>query len=223
MAKAINKMLKAELVNYISVHTDNCEDELGSMLKKDLVKLAEQVYAQSLQEEPSEELVEHKEEESSPITLSAKDAKFLYVHFKADFYSKRDNQHNDWEDVVEFKHIEKTGEWVCTGSVGKRLNWMSKTVTKKWDGPWQKGVQRKLVSEIPYTHADRREYLTGHRKVLSDEELFTKQRSRFGTVEDRYYSNNPQPDWERCSVGKPIAKGISESDVQVVASDPVPF
>ena len=158
-----------------------------------------------------------------PVTLSAKDAKFLYVHFKADFYSKRDNQHNDWEDVVEFKHHEKTGEWVCTGSVGKRLNWMSKTVTKKWDGPYQKGVERELVAETPYTHADRREYLTGHRAVLSDDELNTKQRGRYGSVEARYFSNDPHPDWERCSIGKPIAKGVSESDVQVTASDPVPF
>jgi hypothetical protein len=39
MAKQINKMLKAELVNYISVNGDMETDGLGDMLKKDLVKL----------------------------------------------------------------------------------------------------------------------------------------------------------------------------------------
>ena len=245
MANLINTMKKQELVDYIVKSVGNMaeyrtdanqlelENELKGMLKKELVVKAERLYADTLQEEPADAHEETLGEEDlgddrhsaleEPVTLSAKDAKFLYVHFKADFYSKRDNQHNDWEDVVEFKHIEKTDEWVCTGSVGKRLNWMSKTVTKKWDGPYQKGVQRELVAEIPYTHADRREYLTGHRAVLSDDELNTKQRGRYGSVEARYFSNDPHPDWERCSIGKPIAKGVSESDVQVTASDPVPF
>ena len=74
MAQAINKMKKQELVNYISVHTDNCEDELGSMLKKDLVKMAEQVYAQSLQEEPVETPVEE-------TVLDATSAEYFHMPF----------------------------------------------------------------------------------------------------------------------------------------------
>ena len=204
MAKAINKMLKAELVNYISVHTDNCEDELGSMLKKDLVKLAEQVYAQSLQEEPSEELVEHKEEESK---LDKDNAEYFHMHFQANFQKKlKDGTQvpQDWGCAVTFRKLDD-GKWVCHKSSTRNLNWMTQPKIV-YAGKYEPGVQREIISVTERDMKWLKYWLTS---------------GRFGQTVSSYFSNDELPNYDACEVGRPMYQ--SEAVVQVKPGEEIPF
>ena len=195
MAKAINKMLKAELVNYISVHTDNCEDELGSMLKKDLVKLADQVYAHSLQEEPAEELVEHKEEESK---LDATSAEYFHMHFKS-------NAKLDFECAVTFRKLDDD-KWICHKSSKKNLAWMTKPKVNYASGKYEPGVEREVISVYERDIKVLKHWLTS---------------GRHGKTVSMYFSNNELPDYDACEVGKPMYQ--SQAVVQVKQGEEVPF
>ena len=195
MAQAINKMKKQELVNYISVHTDNCEDELGSMLKKDLVKLAEQVYAQSLQEEPAEELVEHKEEESK---LDATSAEYFHMHFKS-------NAKLDFECAVTFRNIGDE-KWICHKSSKKNLAWMTKPKVNYASGKYEPGVEREVISVYERDIKVLKHWLTS---------------GRHGKTVSMYFSNNELPDYDACEVGKPMYQ--SEAVVQVKPGEEIPF
>ena len=197
MAKAINKMLKAELVNYISVHTDNCEDELGSMLKKDLVKLAEQVYAQSLQEEPAEALVEHKEEQGEETKLDKDNAEYFHMHFKA-------NAKLNFECAVTFRKLDD-GKWVCHKSSKKNLRWMTepKVIYK---GEYQEGVEREVISVHERNNKKLEWWLTS---------------GRYGKTVSQYYSNDELPNYDACEVGRPMYQ--SQAKTPVKQGEEVPF
>ena len=197
MAKAINKMLKAELVNYISVHTDNCEDELGNMLKKDLVKLAEQLYAKSLQEEPSEELVEHKEEQGEETKLDKDNAEYFHMHFKA-------NAKLNFECAVTFRKLDN-GKWVCHKSSKKNLRWMTepKVIYK---GEYEKGVEREVISVTERDIKMLKYWLTS---------------GRYGKTVSQYFSNDELPNYDACEVGRPMYQ--SEAVVQVKPGEEIPF
>ena len=138
MAKQINKMLKAELVNYISVNGDMETDGLGDMLKKDLVKLAEQIYAQSLQEEPADVPVEK---------LDAGNSNYFHMHFQAGFQKKLQDGTElpqDWGCAVTFRKLDD-GKWVCHKSSTRNLAWMTKPKVV-YAGRYEPGVEREVIS-----------------------------------------------------------------------------
>jgi hypothetical protein len=129
MAKAINKMLKAELVNYICVNGEMTSEGLGDMLKKDLVKLAEQIYAQSLQE------------------VDATSAEYFHMHFQANFQKKLNDGTDtpqDWGCAVTFRKLDD-GKWVCHKSSTRNLAWMTKPKVV-YAGKYEPGVEREVIS-----------------------------------------------------------------------------
>ena len=198
MAKAINKMLKAELVNYISVHTDNCEHELGKMLKKDLVKLAEQILADAMNEEPSEELVEHKEEESK---LDATNAEYFHMHFQAGFQKKLNDgtqQPQDWGCAVTFRKLDD-GKWVCHKSSTRNLAWMTKPKVV-YAGKYEPGVEREVISVTERDMKWLKYWLTS---------------GRFGKTVSQYFSNDELPNYDACEVGKPIYRDAREESSEI--------
>ena len=208
MAKAINKMLKAELINYILEMTKGEDYEqyggdLKPMLKKDLVRLAEQLYAKSLQEEPMETPVEEPVNEAD-----AEEAKYFHMHYQANFYKKLDDgtkTHVDFGCVVTFRLLDD-GKWLCDKTSTNNLGWMlDPKFTYK--GKWQKGVEREVIGCRTRSVHELKEWLTN---------------GRYGQTVSQYLSQSEMPDYDKCEVGKPIAKGVKKSDVQAT-SDPVPF
>ena len=212
MAKAINKMLKAELVNYISVHGEMADDGLGDMLKKDLVKLAEQIYAQSLQEEPTEipveELVEHKEEQGEEYTpLDASSAEYFHMHFQANFQKKLNDgtqQPQDWGCAVTFRKLDD-GKWVCHKSSTRNLAWMTKPKVV-YAGKYEPGVEREVISVTERDIKMLKYWLTS---------------GRYGKTVSQYFSNDELPNYDACEVGKPMYQ--SEAVVQVKQGEEIPF
>ena len=200
MAQAINKMKKQELVNYISVHTDNCEDELGSMLKKDLVKLAEQVYAQSLQEEPVETPVEE-------TVLDATSAEYFHMHFQAGFQKKLNDGTEipqDWGCAVTFRKLDD-GKWVCHKSSTRNLSWMTKPKVV-YAGKYEPGVEREVISVTERDIKMLKYWLTS---------------GRYGKTVSQYFSNDELPNYDACEVGKPMYQ--SEAVIQVKPGEEIPF
>ena len=189
MAKAINKMLKAELVNYISVNGEMETDGLGDMLKKDLVKLAEQIYAQSLQEEPAEALVEHKEEESK---LDATNAEYFHMHFKS-------NAKLDFECAVTFRKLDD-GKWVCHKSSKRNLQWMTKPKVI-YASKYEKGVEREVISVTERDMKILKYWLTS---------------GRYGKTLSQYFSNDALPEYDKCEIGKPVYRDESSIESQAV-------
>ena len=212
MAKQINKMLKQELVNYISFHGDRNEAELVSMLKKDLVKLAEQIYAQSLQEEPAEELVEHKEEQGEEYTpLDASNAGYFHMHFQANFQKKLQDGTElpqDWGCAVTFRKLDD-GKWVCHKSSTRNLNWMTQPKIV-YAGKYQPGVQREIISVTERDMKWLKYWLTS---------------GRFGQTVSQYFSNSELPEYDKCEVGKPMYTDEMQSRavVQVKQGEAIPF
>jgi len=212
MAKAINKMLKAELVNYISVHGEMADDGLGDMLKKDLVKLAEQIYAQSLQEEPTEipveELVEHKEEQGEEYTpLDASSAEYFHMHFQANFQKKLNDgtqQPQDWGCAVTFRKLDD-GKWVCHKSSTRNLAWMTKPKVV-YAGKYEPGVEREVISVTERDIKMLKYWLTS---------------GRYGKTVSQYFSNDEFPNYDACEVGRPMYQ--SEAVVQVKQGEEIPF
>ena len=212
MAKAINKMLKAELVNYISVHGEMADDGLGDMLKKDLVKLAEQIYAQSLQEEPTEipveELVEHKEEQGEEYTpLDASSAEYFHMHFQANFQKKLNDgtqQPQDWGCAVTFRKLDD-GKWVCHKSSTRNLAWMTKPKVV-YAGKYEPGVEREVISVTERDIKMLKYWLTS---------------GRYGKTVSQYFSNDELPNYDACEVGRPMYQ--SEAVVQVKPGEEIPF
>ena len=204
MAKAINKMLKAELVNYICVNGEMTSEGLGDMLKKDLVKLAEQIYAQSLQEEPAEELVEHKEEES---TLDASSAEYFHMHFQANFQKKLNDgtqQPQDWGCAVTFRKLDD-GKWVCHKSSTRNLAWMTKPKVV-YAGKYEPGVEREVISVTERDIKMLKYWLTS---------------GRYGKTVSQYFSNDELPNYDACEVGRPMYQ--SQSVVTVKPGEEIPF
>ena len=200
MAKAINKMLKAELINYILELTKGEDYEqyggdLKPMLKKDLVRLAEQLCAKAMNEEPSEELVEHKEEESK---LDAENAEYFHMHFKS-------NAKLDFECAVTFRNIGDK-KWVCHKSSKKNLAWMTKPKVNYASGKYEPGVQREVISVYERDIKVLKHWLTS---------------GRHGKTVSMYFSNNELPDYDACEVGKPMYQ--SQAVVQVKQGEEVPF
>ena len=200
MAQAINKMKKQELVMYIVDATHGTEHEkapsdLTVMLKKDLAKLAEQIFADSLQEEPSEELVEHKEEESK---LDAENAEYFHMHFKS-------NAKLDFECAVTFRNIGDK-KWVCHKSSKKNLAWMTKPKVNYASGKYEPGVQREVISVYERDIKVLKHWLTS---------------GRHGKTVSMYFSNNELPDYDACEVGKPMYQ--SEALIDVKPGEEIPF
>jgi len=214
MANLINKMLKAELVKYI-VHavgnmaeyrTDanqlKLENELKGMLKKELVVKAERIYADTLQEEPADASVEEPVNEAD-----AEEAKYFHMHYQANFDKKLDDgtkTHVDFGCVVTFRLLDD-GKWLCDKTSTKNLGWMLDPKFS-YKGKWQKGVEREVIGCRTRSIHELKEWLTN---------------GRYGQTVSQYLSQSEMPDYNKCEVGKPIAKGVLE-DVQVT-SDPVPF
>ena len=203
MAQAINKMKKQELVMYIVDATHGTEHEkapsdLTVMLKKDLAKLAEQIFADSLQEEPSEELVEHKEEQGEESKLDAKNAEYFHMHFKS-------NAKLDFECAVTFRNIGDD-KWVCHKSSKKNLAWMTKPKVNYASGKYEPGVQREVISVYERDIKVLKHWLTS---------------GRHGKTVSMYFSNNELPDYDACEVGKPMYQ--SQAVVQVKQGEEVPF
>ena len=203
MAQAINKMKKQELVMYIVDATHGTEHEkapsdLTVMLKKDLAKLAEQIFADSLQEEPSEELVEHKEEQGEESKLDAKNAEYFHMHFKS-------NAKLDFECAVTFRNIGDD-KWVCHKSSKKNLAWMTKPKVNYASGKYEPGVQREVISVYERDIKVLKHWLTS---------------GRHGKTVSMYFSNNELPDYDACEVGKPMYQ--SEAVVQVKPGEEIPF
>ena len=203
MAKAINKMLKQELVMYIVDATHGTEHEkapsdLTVMLKKDLAKLAEQNFADSLQEEPSEELVEHKEEQGEESKLDAKNAEYFHMHFKS-------NAKLDFECAVTFRNIGDD-KWGCHKSSKKNLAWMTKPKVNYASGKYEPGVEREVISVYERDIKVLKHWLTS---------------GRHGKTVSMYFSNNELPDYDACEVGKPMYQ--SEAVVQVKPGEEIPF
>ena len=200
MAKAINKMLKAELVNYISVHGEMADDGLGDMLKKDLVKLAEQIYAQSLQEVPTEIPVEE-------TVLDATSAEYFHMHFQAGFQKKLNDgtqQPQDWGCAVTFRKLDD-GKWVCHKSSTRNLAWMTKPKVV-YAGKYEPGVEREVISVTERDIKMLKYWLTS---------------GRYGKTVSQYFSNDELPNYDACEVGKPMYQ--SEAVVQVKQGEEIPF
>ena len=203
MAQAINKMKKQELVMYIVDATHGTEHEkapsdLTVMLKKDLAILAEQIFADSLQEEPSEELVEHKEEQGEESKLDAKNAEYFHMHFKS-------NAKLDFECAVTFRNIGDD-KWVCHKSSKKNLAWMTKPKVNYASGKYEPGVQREVISVYERDIKVLKHWLTS---------------GRHGKTVSMYFSNNELPDYDACEVGKPMYQ--SEAVVQGKPGEEIPF
>ena len=203
MAQAINKMKKQELVMYIVDATHGTEHEkapsdLTVMLKKDLAKLAEQIFADSLQEEPSEELVEHKEEQGEESKLDAKNAEYFHMHFKS-------NAKLDFECAVTFRNIGDD-KWVCHKSSKKNLAWMTKPKVNYASGKYEPGVEREVISVYERDIKVLKHWLTS---------------GRHGKTVSMYFSNDELPNYDACEVGKPMYQ--SEAVVQVKPGEEIPF
>lgn len=220
MAKAINKMLKAELVDYIvksvgdmaEYRTDanqlELENELKGMLKKELVVKAERIYAESLQEEPSEKLVEHKEEQGEESTpLDASNAEYFHMHFQAGFQKKLNDgtqQPQDWGCAVTFRKLDD-GKWVCHKSSTRNLAWMTKPKVV-YAGKYEPGVEREVISVTERDIKMLKYWLTS---------------GRYGKTISQYFSNDELPNYDACEVGKPMYQ--SEAVVQVKPGEEIPF
>ena len=203
MAQAINKMKKQELVMYIVDATHGTEHEkapsdLTVMLKKDLAKLAEQIFADSLQEEPSEELVEHKEEQGEESKPDAKNAEYFHMHFKS-------NAKLDFECAVTFRKLDDD-KWICHKSSKKNLAWMTKPKVIYASGKYEPGVQREVISVYERDIKVLKHWLTS---------------GRHGKTVSMYFSNNELPDYDACEVGKPMYQ--SEALIDVKPGEEIPF
>lgn len=202
MAKQINKMLKAELVNYISVNGDMETDGLGDMLKKDLVKLAEQIYAQSLQEEPADVPVEK---------LDAVNSNYFHMHFQAGFQKKLQDGTElpqDWGCAVTFRKLDD-GKWVCHKSSTRNLAWMTKPKVV-YAGRYEPGVEREVISVTERDIKMLKYWLTS---------------GRYGKTVSQYFSNNELPEFDKCDIGKPMYTDEMQSRavVQVKEGEAIPF
>ena len=232
MANLINTMKKQELVDYIVKSVGNMaeyrtdanqlelENELKGMLKKELVVKAERIYADTLQEEPADAHEETLGEEDlgddrhsaleEPVNeADAEEAKYFHMHYQANFDKKLDDgtkTHVDFGCVVTFRLLDD-GKWLCDKTSTNNLSWMLDPKFS-YKGKWQKGVEREVIGCRTRSVHELKEWLTN---------------GRYGQTVSQYLSQSEMPDYDKCEVGKPIAKGVKESDVQVTASDPVPF
>ncbi len=199
MAKAINKMLKQELVMYIVDATHGTEHEkapsdLTVMLKKDLVKLAEQIYADSLQEEPVETPVEE-------TVLDATSAEYFHMHFQAGFQKKLNDgtqQPQDWGCAVTFRKLDD-GKWVCHKSSTRNLAWMTKPKVV-YAGKYEPGVEREVISVTERDIKMLKYWLTS---------------GRYGKTVSQYFSNDELPNYDACEVGKPIYRDAREESSEI--------
>ena len=199
MAKAINKMLKQELVMYIVDATHGTEHEkapsdLTVMLKKDLVKLAEQIYADSLQEEPVETPVEE-------TVLDATSAEYFHMHFQAGFQKKLNDgtqQPQDWGCAVTFRKLYD-GKWVCHKSSTRNLAWMTKPKVV-YAGKYEPGVEREVISVTERDIKMLKYWLTS---------------GRYGKTVSQYFSNDELPNYDACEVGKPIYRDAREESSEI--------
>ena len=199
MAKAINKMLKQELVMYIVDATHGTEHEkapsdLTVMLKKDLAKLAEQIFADSLQEEPVETPVEE-------TVLDATSAEYFHMHFQAGFQKKLNDgtqQPQDWGCAVTFRKLDD-GKWVCHKSSTRNLAWMTKPKVV-YAGKYEPGVEREVISVTERDIKMLKYWLTS---------------GRYGKTVSQYFSNDELPNYDACEVGKPIYRDAREESSEI--------
>ena len=215
MANLINKMLKAELVKYIVDATVGTEQEefacdLTAMLKKELVVKAERIYADTLQHEETlgeEDLGDDRHSDLEEPVLNAESAQYFHMHFQANFQKKLNDgtqTPQDWGCAVTFRKLDD-GKWLCDKTSTKNLGWMLDPKFS-YKGKWQKGVEREVIGCRTRSIHELKEWLTN---------------GRYGQTVSQYLSQSEMPDYNKCEVGKPIAKGVLE-DVQVT-SDPAPF
>ena len=215
MANLINKMLKAELVKYIVDATVGTEQEefacdLTAMLKKELVVKAERIYADTLQHEETlgeEDLGDDRHSDLEEPVLNAESAQYFHMHFQANFQKKLNDGTQipqDWGCAVTFRKLDD-GKWLCDKTSTKNLGWMLDPKFS-YKGKWQKGVEREVIGCRTRSIHELKEWLTN---------------GRYGQTVSQYLSQSEMPDYNKCEVGKPIAKGVLE-DVQVT-SDPAPF
>ena len=204
MAQAINKMKKQELVDYIVKSVGNMaeyrtdanqlelENELKGMLKKELVVKAERILAESMDKQPSEELVEHKEEQGEESKLDAKNAEYFHMHFKS-------NARLDFECAVTFRNIGDD-KWICHKSSKKNLAWMTKPKVNYASGKYEPGVEREVISVYERDVKVLKHWLTS---------------GRHGKTVSMYFSNNELPDYDACEVGKPIYRDAREESSEI--------
>ena len=214
MAKQINKMLKAELVDYIVKSVGNMaeyrtdanqselENELKGMLKKELVVKAERIYADSLQEEPADVPVEK---------LDAGNSNYFHMHFQANFQKKLQDGTElpqDWGCAVTFRKLDD-GKWVCHKSSTRNLAWMTKPKVV-YAGRYEPGVEREVISVTERDIKMLKYWLTS---------------GRYGKTVSQYFSNSELPEYDKCEVGKPMYTDEmqSRSVVQVKPGEAIPF
>ena len=214
MAKQINKMLKAELVDYIVKSVGNMaeyrtdanqselENELKGMLKKELVVKAERIYADSLQEEPADVPVEK---------LDAGNSNYFHMHFQANFQKKLQDGTElpqDWGCAVTFRKLDD-GKWVCHKSSTRNLAWMTKPKIV-YAGRYEPGVEREVISVTERDIKMLKYWLTS---------------GRYGKTVSQYFSNSELPEYDKCEVGKPMYTDEmqSRSVVQVKPGEAIPF
>ena len=208
MAKAINTMKKQELVDYIVSSTGDYlmkeewdsaqlahEVELKEKLKKELITIAERIYAQSLeQEEPAEAPVEE-------TVLNAESAQYFHMHFQANFQKKLNDgtqTPQDWGCAVTFRKLDD-GKWVCQKSSTRNLQWMTKPKVV-YAGKYEKGVEREVISVTERDIKMLKYWLTS---------------GRYGKTMSQYFSNDELPNYDACEIGKPIYKDVREESSEI--------
>ena len=208
MAKAINTMKKQELVDYIVSSTGDYlmkeewdsaqlahEVGLKEKLKKELITIAERIYAQSLeQEEPAEVPVEE-------TVLNTESAQYFHMHFQANFQKKlQDGKETpqDWGCAITFRKLDD-GKWVCHKSSTRNLQWMTKPKVV-YAGKYEKGVERKVISVTERDIKMLKYWLTS---------------GRYGKTMSQYFSNDELPNYDACEIGKPIYKDVREESSEI--------
>ena len=221
MAKMNRKQIVNAMINHVVNHgiygmtvegieiSQENYDKLVNMRKPLLADFLEKITKQE-ESENAEASVNADAPVEEPVNeADAEEAKYFHMHYQANFDKKLDDgtkTHVDFGCVVTFRLLDD-GKWLCDKTSTKNLSWML-APKFSYKGKWQKGVEREVIGCRTRSIHELKEWLTN---------------GRYGQTVSQYLSQSEMPDYDKCEVGKPIAKGVSESDVQVTASDPVPF
>ena len=221
MAKMNRKQIVNAMINHVVNHgiygmtvegieiSQENYDKLVNMRKPLLADFLEKITKQE-ESENAEASVNADAPVEEPVNeADAEEAKYFHMHYQANFDKKLDDgtkTHVDFGCVVTFRLLDD-GKWLCDKTSTNNLSWMLDPKFS-YKGKWQKGVEREVIGCRTRSVHELKEWLTN---------------GRYGQTVSQYLSQSEMPDYDKCEVGKPIAKGVKESDVQVTASDPVPF
>ena len=221
MAKMNRKQIVNAMINHVVNHgiygmtvegieiSQENYDKLVNMRKPLLADFLEKITKQE-ESKNAEASVNADAPVEEPVNeADAEEAKYFHMHYQANFDKKLDDgtkTHVDFGCVVTFRLLDD-GKWLCDKTSTNNLSWMLDPKFS-YKGKWQKGVEREVIGCRTRSVHELKEWLTN---------------GRYGQTVSQYLSQSEMPDYDKCEVGKPIAKGVKESDVQVTASDPVPF